>query len=433
MDHIRIIDILIRNFNYSTYLEIGCDNDACFNATKIKHKVGVDPERGGTHRMTSDKFFEHNKEKFDIIFIDGLHHAEQVYKDFQNSWRCLQPGGTIVFHDCCPDSQEMQDVPRKTKIWTGDCWKAWVRIRAERDDIYSFCISTDFGVGILQKGHPATRPQIPDTGLDLKYNDLVKNKKAWLGLVAPEDFIAWVSSHKNKMPKNGNSDSIILYCANFGGHDTFKDLGHQPGIKAIYFTDNEQLHSNTWDIRVVKKNDMPARKLARYYKTIPHSVLPAHAISVWIDASFSIKPRCSIAQMVEQNFRSFANIMQYRHGSRDSRQVCAYREAKICAQAGLDEPKIIREQVKIMKLSGFPHDYGLFSTGFIIRRNNAQVNKFNEFWWQQIDRYSVRDQISQQYAAWSTGQKICSMSAGSDIYINPYILYHKHRRNHAHR
>ena len=84
--HINIINSYIKRYNYKSYLEIGVNtpNQPGYNwigvNCEIKH--GVDPNVDTTYRVTSDEFFEkHIKQKYDIIFIDGLHLFEQVYKD----------------------------------------------------------------------------------------------------------------------------------------------------------------------------------------------------------------------------------------------------------------------------------------------------------------------------------------------------------------
>ncbi len=38
---------------YQSYLEIGCNRDGTFQVIDLPRRVGVDPRRGGTHRMTS--------------------------------------------------------------------------------------------------------------------------------------------------------------------------------------------------------------------------------------------------------------------------------------------------------------------------------------------------------------------------------------------
>ena len=73
---------MINKNGYSDYLEIGCDQNQLFSKIKIQNKVGVDPSSGGNVRKTSDEFFKDNKNKFDIVFIDGLHIYNQVKKRY---------------------------------------------------------------------------------------------------------------------------------------------------------------------------------------------------------------------------------------------------------------------------------------------------------------------------------------------------------------
>jgi len=56
----EIINFLSRYITAKDYLEIGCAYNECFDAVEIDNKVGVDPNSGGTLRMTSDDFFKVN-------------------------------------------------------------------------------------------------------------------------------------------------------------------------------------------------------------------------------------------------------------------------------------------------------------------------------------------------------------------------------------
>lgn len=47
----------------------------------------------------SDEFFLDNDKTFDIIYVDGHHLAEQVYKDAVNSWKVLNKKGLLIFDD----------------------------------------------------------------------------------------------------------------------------------------------------------------------------------------------------------------------------------------------------------------------------------------------------------------------------------------------
>ena len=40
--------------------------------------------------MTSDTFFKNNKDKFDVIFLDGLHTYEQTIKDINNAIKAFK-------------------------------------------------------------------------------------------------------------------------------------------------------------------------------------------------------------------------------------------------------------------------------------------------------------------------------------------------------
>ena len=67
---IEVIQNIINKQKYKDYLEIGCDNDENFSKVIIENKIGVDPLKGGTLRMTSDNFFKENKKTFDEWFYN---------------------------------------------------------------------------------------------------------------------------------------------------------------------------------------------------------------------------------------------------------------------------------------------------------------------------------------------------------------------------
>ena len=189
LNHISIIQSLIDSHKYQSYLEIGIETGVCFNSIKVKNKTGVDPDTncvnnvksGKFFALTSDDFFAQNQETFDIIFIDGLHRAEQFIKDVDNALLCLNPNGVIVCHDCNPSTETMQIVPREQIEWTGDVWKGWVYLRRQ-PDLSMKVMDCDYGCGIIQKGKQ--EPLIID---EPTYEDFAKNKIKWLNLISFEN------------------------------------------------------------------------------------------------------------------------------------------------------------------------------------------------------------------------------------------------------
>lgn len=191
MKRTNIINFLIQKFNYKKYLEIGCCKNRNFNRVKVAEKVGVDPERGGTIKKTSDDFFKDNKDKFDLVFVDGLHHADQVYRDIVNSLNCLNDNGTIVVHDCNPYDYSSQLVPRPARLrsWNGNVWKGWLQLRCEKNDLKMMVVNTDNGCGIIRKGNQKLLEK-----WDMEYKEFEKNKKELLNLVSVDEFMQYINT-----------------------------------------------------------------------------------------------------------------------------------------------------------------------------------------------------------------------------------------------
>jgi predicted O-methyltransferase YrrM len=165
----EIINFLLTKTDNKNYLEIGTRNpEDNFNKINADYKISVDPcfefeTDQIDFKLTSDDFFnQYNNidgikdKKWDVIFIDGLHLADQVYRDITNSLNVLENNGYIVLHDCNPPSEyharenylDYSTVARE--CWNGTVWKAFVKAR-NTDGLYSVCVDTDWGIGILSR------------------------------------------------------------------------------------------------------------------------------------------------------------------------------------------------------------------------------------------------------------------------------------------
>ena len=182
-----LIKYLIEKNGYKDYLEIGCDQNQLFSKVEINNKIGVDPFSGGNIRKTSDAFFSNNTDKFDIIFIDGLHTYDQVKKDIINSVKCLKENGIVLVHDCMPDSLGKQAVPRFKMKWNGDVWKAIVDLRqSEELDIYT--CEMDEGIGVIKKRKNSEILKINKSINKLKFKDYYYNYRNYLRVIDINEF-----------------------------------------------------------------------------------------------------------------------------------------------------------------------------------------------------------------------------------------------------
>jgi hypothetical protein len=193
IDKTNLLNTIVDKYDYNSYLEIGqgkAENN--FNWIKCKIRIGVDPDPScyAAYCLTSDEFFKLNKATFDLIFIDGLHYNEQVYRDIINSLTCLNKNGTIVVHDCNPTNEAMQVVPIIKGDWTGDVWKAWLKLRSENNDIEMSVIDNTSGCGIIRVGKQNTIT-LPDS---LTYQYLSENREYLLNLKSINSYLHYLKS-----------------------------------------------------------------------------------------------------------------------------------------------------------------------------------------------------------------------------------------------
>lgn len=85
----------------------GSDEHSKINFKKVEenfsHNLEPYKDRFYLAKGTSNLFFENknkiNSELFDIIYIDGSHHYDDVLSDAQNSYNHIKQGGIIIFDD----------------------------------------------------------------------------------------------------------------------------------------------------------------------------------------------------------------------------------------------------------------------------------------------------------------------------------------------
>lgn len=186
MNRTEIIQRIIDKKKAKTYLEIGLADGKNFLKIRARRKIGVDPNftkrlkidrikltpRNLTNmaalyeKCTSDSYFARKKstDRFDVVFIDGLHTYEQSLKDVINSLANLNEDGVIVLHDCNPTSKAAalpeslaKDAanlksPGWTGAWCGDVWKTICYLRSHRMDLRVFVLNCNWGLGIVTKG-----------------------------------------------------------------------------------------------------------------------------------------------------------------------------------------------------------------------------------------------------------------------------------------
>jgi hypothetical protein len=183
----ELINYLAAKINARSYLEIGTlDPDNTFNKINVERKICIDPdpEAKPTYTLTSDEYFLRYKDMFDIIFIDGLHEANQVRRDFENSLKCLENSGYIVMHDCNPRIEGLTHYPGINGLWYGDVYKFAMTL-SEYGGIDFRTLNFDCGCAVIWKD-PTKKGKL--LKMDISWETFEKNREKLLRLVNKREF-----------------------------------------------------------------------------------------------------------------------------------------------------------------------------------------------------------------------------------------------------
>lgn len=144
-----------------------------------------------------------------------------------------------------------------------------------------------------------------------------------------------------------------------------------------------------WECIVFDPNLADPRRSAKCLKVLPSLFLSAYEVSVWIDGN--VRLSLAFAGLVSRFLDAGASIGLFEHG----RRACVYDEADECIRWGKDDPEVIERQVARYREEGHPLKWGLFMGGLIIRRHmRSDCHSLMMDWWSEINRGSVRDQLS---------------------------------------
>ncbi len=169
----------------ASYLEVGVHSGLTFRPLKAARKVAVDPDFRFNlpdpavthaleyHPVTSDVFFGQivdPSRKFDVIYLDGLHTAEQTLRDLLNAVEHLKDDGVIVIDDVVPTSyaaslpdiddfllaRDRISVETPHDAWMGDVFKLVYFVEAFMQAFDYGVVSENHGQMVLwRKRRPA--------------------------------------------------------------------------------------------------------------------------------------------------------------------------------------------------------------------------------------------------------------------------------------
>lgn len=199
-------------------------------------------------------------------------------------------------------------------------------------------------------------------------------------------------------------NDIVVYTAICGNYDTLKE----PQIISkncdyICFSD-KKLKSKVWKLRKFDKFLSDNTRTTRRVKILPHKYFSEYKYSVWVDANIKIKS--DISSLVYSLLSKEKNPMAvFEH---TAKRKSIRDEVNRCIQLNKDSKEIMEKQIQNYFNLGFPEEIKKFPTTYIIFRNHndKKIKSSMEDWWNELCKYSKRDQISLPFVIWKNNLNV---------------------------
>lgn len=207
---------------------------------------------------------------------------------------------------------------------------------------------------------------------------------------------------------------IAVVTAVCGGKDNPLPVQNKdPNADYVIFTDRpgQHLFDMGWDkvIRAPQFSGLsrPDRRNAKLPKVLPFMFLREYSFAIWQDGGhmLQVPARDLIERYLLEKGKDVAAFMHGRaFGGLDHN--CIYTEAEHIKEIGfLEDPAVIDEQVAAYRAEGFPENFGLSCNAGMLWKQSTAALHLQLAWWEQICRYSSRDQMSFFYCIWKLGMK----------------------------
>lgn len=171
----------------------------------------------------------------------------------------------------------------------------------------------------------------------------------------------------------------------------------------IAFVDKEYPNIKTWEQRNVLNfsviDTFAGRRNAKVFKILSTLMFPEYDYIIWEDGNHQLKKD---PKLIIEEYGDDVDILLFKHPDRK----CCYEEMNAVAQWNLDYRHNVENQYRYYKSVNMPDNYGLFEMSTFIVKNTQAVKEFQLMWWEQICKFSSRDQISLPFCLWKMDKKI---------------------------
>lgn len=214
-------------------------------------------------------------------------------------------------------------------------------------------------------------------------------------------------------------EKIAVYTCITGNYDELKEIDKtllEKDIDYYCFTNNKNIKSKSWKIIYIEDFNLSNYMLNRKIKILGHELINNnYDILVWLDGSIMIKQKITKFLKEQCNLEEYS-FCAFKHSERN----CIYDEAIACVKLKKDSKDIITKQLDFYKKEKYPKNYGLCEMGvFVKKQKDEKVLETMKLWYEMINKYSKRDQLSFMWCVKKNELKLEILPLS--LYDNPYF------------
>ncbi|KAL6527414.1 hypothetical protein OROGR_016504 [Orobanche gracilis] len=213
---------------------------------------------------------------------------------------------------------------------------------------------------------------------------------------------------------------VVSTCAFGGGDDLYQPIGMSETslqkVCYVAFWDEitlatQEAEGNKFDDshfignwRIIIVRDLPFRDQrlnGKIPKMLPHRLFPNARYSIWVDSKSQFR-RDPLGVLEALLWRSNFELAISEHGARSS----VYDEAKAVVKKNKATPNEVEVQLTQYRQDGLPEDKrfngkkALAEASIIVRKHTPMMNLFMCLWFNEVVRFTSRDQLSFPYVLW---------------------------------
>lgn len=193
-----------------------------------------------------------------------------------------------------------------------------------------------------------------------------------------------------------------------------------PGLKVCGQTEDFEIVNG--ESQLTPRRDLPPRIRAKWGKMMAHRDR-SDSMLMWMDATMEVTNPNFISEA--RKMLGYNDVLVHKHPWHNTIAGEVNEARKPIAYTRTRYGREPLEQQRDYYLSQM-NEIGCWACGFIMRRNNDNVNSAFEDWFLECIQWSSNDQISFPYIVWKYGLKVTTID--TDIYQSPWFKIHSHRK-----